>query len=729
LFLAFLMAFVGLRPAFAAVVNLSNNNRDDNNPRINSAGQVVWEGWDGADWEVYLWNGISIQHLSAGSDTARDPQIDSAGNVVWQGWNGSEWQIYRWDGSTAQELNRPGEDLFAQISACGYVVWQGWGAGSDYEIHLWNGTTIQSLTSNATDDFRPQINSSGQVAWSGWDGTTDTDIFFWDGSVVQKLTSNNVGDNNPRINDAGWVVWEGWDGNDYEIFLWNGSSIQQLTNNDWDDLKPQINSTGQVVWEGGDGTGDWEIYRWNGSTVTQLTNNGPTQWDRYPQINDAGQVTWMSYDGTDYEIYLWNGTATLQLTNNGRDDVFPQINSAGQVVWKGHDGVDWEIYLYTPTRPAALVLTPATLPGGQSASGTVTLNEPAPSGGLLVTLSSAKPSAVAVPASITVPAGMTSASFTATTSPVTGSVGVLVSATAGGVTQSTSLQVRRPYLKRLTLSSDAAGGNSSVTGTVNLLGAAFSGGIVISLSSANPAVASVPATVTVPAGATSATFPVTTSTVSSTTPVVLTASWLGVNPTATLTVLPVAPQQVTVTPTALSGGQSAAGSVILSGPAPTGGLVVSLSGSFPSAVSLPSSIIVPAGATSAPFTVTTYPVTASANVVVTASYGGCATTTTLVVWRPALKWVGLSNSSTVVGGGSVTGTVNLLGVAFSGGVVIALSSANSAVASVPATVTVPAGATSATFPITTSTVSSTTPVVLTASWMGAAPTATLIVTP
>jgi len=43
---------------------------------------------------------------------------------------------------------------------------------------------------------------------------------------------------------------------------------------------------------------------------------------------------------------------------------------------------------------------------------------------------------------------------------------------------------------------------------------------------------------TIPAGATSAEFTVTTSAVAAATPVVLSASWLGVTPTATLTVTP-----------------------------------------------------------------------------------------------------------------------------------------------------------------------------------------------
>jgi hypothetical protein len=59
----------------------------------------------------------------------------------------------------------------------------------------------------------------------------------------------------------------------------------------------------------------------------------------------------------------------------------------------------------------------------------------------------------------------------------------------------------------------------------------------------------------------------------------------------------------------------------------------------------------------------------------------------------------------VVGGDPATGTVTLSAAAPAGGVVVALSSDNTAAATVPASVTVPAGATSATFPVTTNAVS------------------------
>jgi probable HAF family extracellular repeat protein len=91
-------------------------------------------------------------------------------------------------------------------------------------------------------------------------------------------------------------------------------------------------------------------------------------------------------------------------------------------------------------------------------------------------------------------------------------------------------------LSSLSLSSSSVRGGNSVTATVRLSAAAPSGGVAVALSSSDTSVATVPASVTVPAGATSATFTVSTRSVSSDRTVTISASYGGVTRTATLTV-------------------------------------------------------------------------------------------------------------------------------------------------------------------------------------------------
>src|SRR5260221_6894868 len=91
-------------------------------------------------------------------------------------------------------------------------------------------------------------------------------------------------------------------------------------------------------------------------------------------------------------------------------------------------------------------------------------------------------------------------------------------------------------LSSLSLNPTSVTGGNSSTGTVTLSGAAPAGGAQVSLSSNNSA-ASVPSSLTVPAGATSATFPVRTTLVLVTTSANISASYSGTTRTATLTVL------------------------------------------------------------------------------------------------------------------------------------------------------------------------------------------------
>ena len=77
-----------------------------------------------------------------------------------------------------------------------------------------------------------------------------------------------------------------------------------------------------------------------------------------------------------------------------------------------------------------------------------------------------------------------------------------------------------------------------------------------------------------------------------------------------------------VNPANVTGGSSSTGTVTISPAAPAGGATVTLNNSQPAVATLPPSITVPAGQTSATFTVGTQPVSSSFTVVITAALGG-----------------------------------------------------------------------------------------------------------
>ncbi len=99
--------------------------------------------------------------------------------------------------------------------------------------------------------------------------------------------------------------------------------------------------------------------------------------------------------------------------------------------------------------PISLSLNPATVSGGGTSVGTVTLNSPAPSGGATVTLTSSNTSIATVPQSVTVAAGVTTATFTANTSSVNSSNSATISATYNTQTQNAVLTVIPSLMSQL----------------------------------------------------------------------------------------------------------------------------------------------------------------------------------------------------------------------------------------------------------------------------------------
>jgi len=87
-----------------------------------------------------------------------------------------------------------------------------------------------------------------------------------------------------------------------------------------------------------------------------------------------------------------------------------------------------------------LTLTPSTVGGGGSSTGRVTLNGKAPTGGIVVTLSDDSASAT-TPSTVTIPAGAGGANFTVTTTAVTQTTAVTVSAVYNGVTKTAILTI------------------------------------------------------------------------------------------------------------------------------------------------------------------------------------------------------------------------------------------------------------------------------------------------
>jgi hypothetical protein len=258
----------------------------------------------------------------------------------------------------------------------------------------------------------------------------------------------------------------------------------------------------------------------------------------------------------------------------------------------------------------------------------------------------------------------------------------------------------------LSQSSIIGGAGASITGTVNLDGPAPAGGYVVSISSDNPA-ANVPTSVTVPAGARSATFTFNTDKVPADQTANITASANSFTSTVSLTILtlPVPPKPtIKLSRPSILGGlaTSITGTVSLNKKAPAGGYVVDIASDSTATVGVPTSVIVPAGLSSVTFKFTTLAVASDTTANLSASAYSYTSSAPLLIQAPTVKSVVFSRRS-IVRGSSNSATVTISGKAPVGGITLAISVVDPATGvTAPATLVIPAGLTSGRITVTTS---------------------------
>jgi len=393
-----------------------------------------------------------------------------------------------------------------------------------------------------------------------------------------------------------------------------------------------------------------------------------------------------------------------------------------------------------PTSLKSLTISPATISGGAQPQGIVMLNGQAPAGGAFVSLLSNSPF-VSPPASVTVDPGSFSVSFPIPTSGVTANTTATVTANYNGVSSQAqvTLTAQQPP-SSLTLSPTSTTGTGGSFATVTIA-SSTSTDEVLQVASSNPSIASVPNGVTIPAGSTTGGFNISTTSVSVQTVVTISVSGGGVTKTASLTINPDAtvPPTTPTAPALLSPASNAKVAQPINfdwsdvSGATSYELQVDDSSNFTAPLTLSQRVSVSqATVTGLPAQRLFWRVRAfnSAGVAgpFSASRRFTAQAASPTTSPASLSAVSVSPTS-VVGGTAAQGTITLTGGAPSGGAVVTLSSTNASVVSVPASVTVVAGALSVNFGVNTSTVAANTAVTITATYNGVSRTTTLTVTP
>ncbi len=318
-----------------------------------------------------------------------------------------------------------------------------------------------------------------------------------------------------------------------------------------------------------------------------------------------------------------------------------------------------------------------------------------------MTIANSLPSVLTVPSSISVAANAASATFTASTGAVSSDQSATVTAALNGSSQPVTLTLTSPMtVSSLQCTAASLPSNASTTCTVRLSKSATRD-TMVTLSDNAPSALNVPSVAHVVPTASSSTFTVSTGPLAADQSATVTATFNGTSAAAIISL---------VAPATLSGFQCAASSLAsnatttctltLSKTDPTP-VTVSLTSSLPSLLTVPGTFTIPANSPSASFTVSTATITTAQGAVIGASLGATNLTASIsLVVTPVSKPLSLSCTPVTLTPG-ISGSCGFtLGVPAASPTVITLLATNSAFL-IPASLTIPSGATSGSVQFTT----------------------------
>jgi hypothetical protein len=340
-------------------------------------------------------------------------------------------------------------------------------------------------------------------------------------------------------------------------------------------------------------------------TVLVRVNTPPVANAGADFVGAAGASAVLTGAGTDADTdaltFAWTLTvppgsaSTLTGASTATPSFVPDVAgdyTARLIVNDGFNDSAPDDVVVTVTIADTLALTPtsANMLTSDVSTLTVTASQPSGPGGLVVTLTSSDASVASAPATVTILQGQTDATFDVTSANLAGSPTITASAPGHAPGIATVAVALRGL--GVSLASPTVTVSQVVAGTVTLTQPAPAGGVTVSLATSDVNVVTVLSpTVAITAGATSAPFSaygmgIGVANVLATAPGFTTAS-APLTSTLTLTLGP-APFDVERASTRVA-------TLSMNGPAPAGGLTVTLSSDDPSRATVATSVLVPAG--------------------------------------------------------------------------------------------------------------------------------------
>ena len=184
-----------------------------------SMGRVVWSGFDGQDWELFLYAGGAVTQLTNNAADEREPWFDGE----WVASVGNKWSVSQSDddaavtninGTLSRLLRGSLHDKSIRVRG-NHVVWLSGQQSSffDHKGEVW----LHDIAANITQRISPDLDSTllqidgGRVVWvdeaPGY-YQTEIVVYYIATGHTQRLNKSNMHDNMPDLNghELVWVT-------------------------------------------------------------------------------------------------------------------------------------------------------------------------------------------------------------------------------------------------------------------------------------------------------------------------------------------------------------------------------------------------------------------------------------------------------------------------------------------------------------------------------------------
>ena len=119
-------------------VQITMNDTNDCEPQVNDQGTVVWQGYDGSHWQIFMYADGVTTKLTEGMVQNTEPRLNSAGDIAWMvhDTDGIGIAVYNAATQTIAKISGNYVGHYSQmvdINDLGQVVWAG-SNGKNFDV-------------------------------------------------------------------------------------------------------------------------------------------------------------------------------------------------------------------------------------------------------------------------------------------------------------------------------------------------------------------------------------------------------------------------------------------------------------------------------------------------------------------------------------------------------------------------------------------------------------------